>query len=274
MDNALHRPITDDEIETYQRDGIVCLRGFFDMDWVEHLRTMADEDMADPSPMRKNVDEDAAEKGFFFDTFISHHKAGFDEAVRHSPAAEMAGTLMRSSKVNLLFDQLLIKDPGATTRTVWHHDATYWPVAGDQISTIWLALDPVTHATGAVEYIKGSHLWGERYLAISFNPKETYTEDLPEVPDIEANRDDHDIVWFDLQPGDCTIHHALTVHGAPGNDSNTVRRRAYVTRWTGDDVTYNPRPNLMRILRDPEIAAGGPLDCTLFPVVWTADPHV
>ena len=86
--------------------------------------------------------------------------------------------------------------------------------------------------------------------------------------DIEANRDDYDIVWFDLEPGDCTVHHALTVHGAPGNASNSFRRRAYVTRWTGDDVTYNPRPNLMKILRDPGIAAGDPLDCDLFPVIW------
>lgn len=270
MNRTLHRPISDDEIATYRRDGIVCLRGFFDADWVELLRETVDADMADPSPMRKNVDATDGEAGFFYDTFVSHHMTGFDKAVRQSPAAEIAGTLMGSTKVNLLFDQLLIKDPGATTRTVWHHDATYWPVAGDQISTIWLALDPVTHATGAVEYIKGSHLWGQRFLAVSFNPNEKYTDDLPEVPDIEAERDKHDIVWFDLEPGDCTVHHALTVHGAPGNESHDVRRRAYVTRWTGDDVTYNPRPNLMRILRDPGITAGAPLDCDLFPVVWTA----
>ena len=269
MNRQLHRPITDEEIATYRRDGIVCLRGFFDADWVEHLREQVDADMIRPSPMRKNVDDKKGEKGFFFDTFISHHMEGFEKAVRESPGAEIAGQLMGSNKINLLFDQLLIKDPGATTRTVWHHDATYWPVAGDQICTLWLALDPVTHDTGAVEYIKGSHLSGQRYLAVSFNPDEKYKEDLPEVPDIEANRKDYNIVWFDLEPGDCTIHHALTLHGAPGNASNSMRRRAYVIRWTGDDVTYNPRPNLMKVLRDPGISAGSPLDCDLFPVIWT-----
>ena len=271
MDNQLYRQITEEEIETYHRDGIVCLRGFFDMQWVEHLRSMIDKDMMAPSPMRKDVDEDGGEKGFFFDTFVSHHLEGFDRVVRNSPAAEIAGKLMGSKKVNLLFDQLLIKDPGATTRTVWHHDATYWPVAGDQISTMWLALDPVTHDTGAVEYIKGSHLWGQRFLAVSFNPSEKYEEDLTELPNIEDNRSNYDIVWFDLEPGDCTIHNALTVHGAPGNASSSVRRRAYVVRWTGDDVTYNPRPNLMKILRDPGIKLGAPMDCELFPVVWRSD---
>ena len=274
MESKLNRPITQEEIETYQQDGVVCLRKFFDPDWIEHLRKMVDEDMKTPSPMCKNVDNDKEHGGFFFDTFLSHHLDGFDKAVRESPGAEIAGRLMQSNKVNLLFDQLLIKDPGATTRTVWHHDATYWPVAGDQISTMWLALDPVTHETGAVEYIKGSHLWGQRYLAVSFNPEEKYEENLPKVPNIEASRSDYDIIWFDLEPGDCTVHHALTVHGAPGNASQSMRRRAYVTRWTGDDVIYNPRPNLMKILYDPGIECGAPLDSKLFPVIWRSDTPI
>ena len=270
LSSTLYRPITDNEIKIYQRDGIVCLRAFFKEEWVKHLREMTERVIANPSPMHKPVDTIKTNGGgsFFFDAFLSHYMKGFRTAAFSSPAAEIAGTLMGSSKVNLLFDQLLVKEPGALSPTLWHHDATYWPVAGTQVSTVWLALDPVTYDTGAVEYIKGSHLWGERYLAVSFNPEETYSEDLPNVPDIDNNRDDYEIVWFELEPGDCTIHHALTLHGAPGNQSSTVRRRAYVTRWTGDDVTYYPRPNLMRIPRDPGIEPGSVLDCDLFPVVW------
>ena len=111
MNGELHRPITDEEIATYQRDGVICLRGFFDSDWVEHLRKQVDADMAEPSPMRKNVDAEEGEKGFFFDTFISHHLEGFEKAVRESPGAEIAGKLMRSNKINLLFDQLLFESP-------------------------------------------------------------------------------------------------------------------------------------------------------------------
>ncbi|MEC9165507.1 MAG: hypothetical protein VX596_00295 [Pseudomonadota bacterium] len=47
-----------------------------------------------------------------------------------------------------------------------------------------------------------------------------------------------------------------------------MRRRAYVQRWAGDDVTYNPRPNLMAMKRDPGLAPGAGLDSTLFPAVW------
>ena len=36
------RPITDAEAETYERDGVACLRGMFDMDWVERTRAALD----------------------------------------------------------------------------------------------------------------------------------------------------------------------------------------------------------------------------------------
>jgi len=268
MPNPLPRAITAEEIETYRRDGIVCLRGLFDADWVTLLRESIEADKANPSGLVKSINEDGATGNFFSDTFIWHHIDGFKRAVFNSPGAEIAGTLMGANKINVIFDQILVKEPGTSTRTLWHHDGTYWPVAGDQISTLWVALDPVTPETGAVEYIKGSHRWGKRFLAVSFDPNQKYAEDLPEVPDIDAERDKHDIAQFTMEPGDCTLHHALTLHGAPGNASNDERRRAYVQRWAGDDVTYNPRPNLQRMLRDPGIPSGAPLDSDLFPVVW------
>jgi len=111
-------------------------------------------------------------------------------------------------------------------------------------------------------------LWQQRFLAVSFDPSQIYKEALPQVPDIESSRSDYDIVSFDLEPGDCTIHDARLLHGAPPNNSATARRRAYIQRWAGDDVTYNPRPDLQRMLRDPGIEPGAQLDCDLFPVVW------
>lgn len=265
------RPITEDEIDTYREDGIVCLRGLFDADWVSFLREQVAADMANPSGMVKDINEQGSTGFFFGDTFVCHHLDGFKHAVFDSPAAEIAATVMGSATSTLIFDQILAKEPGTSTRTLWHHDATYWPVAGDMISTLWLALDEVTAETGAVEYVRGSHRWGKRFAAVSFDPNQKYEEDLPPVPDIDAERDRHRIVQPELSPGDCTLHHGLTVHGAPGNVTETARRRAYITRWAGDDVTYNPRPKLQRMLRDPGIEPGAPLACELFPLVWRRD---
>jgi ectoine hydroxylase-related dioxygenase (phytanoyl-CoA dioxygenase family) len=265
------RAVTADEIRAYREDGIVVLRQLFDAQWVEHLRPLVDQDMARPGPLHLELDKEEQAGRFFFDTFLWPRIPGFATFVHGSPAGAVVGALMGASKVNVFFDQLLVKEPGTGERTPWHHDLPYWPIDGDQVCTLWLALDEVTPDSGAVEYLRGSHRWGERYHPPAFAGDGRYRTGLPPVPDFEARRDELDIVQFEMQPGDCTVHHGLLVHGAPGNRRSDRRRRAYVTRWAGDDVVYAPRPNIMPILRDPEIPAGGPLDCDLWPVVWRAD---
>ena len=153
--------------------------------------------------------------------------------------------------------------------TPWHQDIPFWPFQGDQICTLWLALDEVSADSGAVEYVKGSHRWGKKYQPKSFVGDGRYQQDgLDPLPDFNAIRDELDIVSFDMEPGDCTLHHGLTVHGAPGNSRSDRRRRAYVTRWAGDDVTYDPRDGTQPMLRDPGLNAGDSVDSDLWPVVW------
>lgn len=274
MQTHLTRPVSDNEKQRYQQDGIVCLREAFDSQWIEFLRDLIEQNIASPSEMSKNVNEKGSTGFFFYDTFVSQHLTDYQKFVFESPAAQLVADVIGSKKINLLFDQVLAKEPSTSSRTTWHHDIPYWPVSGDKVASLWIALDPVTRRTGAVEYIKGSHRWGKRFQAVSFNPEEQYDEDLPAVPDIDAQRDQYDFACFDMQPGDCTIHHGLTVHGAPGNSSSSVRRRAYILRFTGDDARYNPRPNLQKMKRDPGIKAGDVLDCDLFPVVKSASLQI
>lgn len=262
------RAITEAEMETYARDGVVHLKGLFDPEWIERLRGLADEDMSAPGKMKHELAEKGDPGRFFTNTFLWPRNAAFREFVFESPAAEIAGQIMRSSRINVVFDQLLIKEPKTRQRTVWHHDLTYWPIKGAQVCTLWLALDPVTSENGSVEFVKGSHLWGERYAPIAFRPDLDYAEDLPKVPDIDAMRERLEILQFEFEPGDCTVHHGLMVHGAPGNATAARRRRAHVTRWAGDNVVYDPRPGIQPMLWDPDLAAGAPLDCELWPQVW------
>lgn len=92
---------------------------------------------------------------------------------------------------------------------------------------------------------------------------------LEEIPDIGAHRERYDIISWDTEPGDCILHHALTVHGAPGNDS-TRRPRALATRWTGDDAVYVERKGMSKPIRHPGLTPGDPMDCDLFPIGWRA----
>ena len=62
------------------------------------------------------------------------------------------------------------------------------------------------------------------------------------MPDIDAERDRHVFLSWDMAPGDVIAFHARTVHGAPGNAQADRRRRAYATRWLGADARYAERP--------------------------------
>jgi ectoine hydroxylase-related dioxygenase (phytanoyl-CoA dioxygenase family) len=264
--------VTPIDIENFERDGIVCLRGMFDADWVGELRNLADA-MLGADDRHSEQSQELAKDGdagrFFNEMFMWPRHKGFERVIFNSPAAAIAGLVMGAARTNVLFDQFLIKEPRTGEPTPWHHDLPYWPFQGAQICTLWLAMDNVTADSGAVEYIKGSHRWGRRFQPTSFVGDGRYQQDgLEPLPDIETMRGDLDIVQFEMAPGDCTVHHGLTLHAAPGNRRADRRRRAYVSRWGGEGVTYDPRDGTQPMLRDPGVQAGDPIVCDLWPVVW------
>jgi ectoine hydroxylase-related dioxygenase (phytanoyl-CoA dioxygenase family) len=92
------------------------------------------------------------------------------------------------------------------------------------------------------------------------------------VPDIDAQRSDCEILSWDLAPGDCIVFHMKTLHGAPGTAEHPFRRRAFSTRWLGDDAVFATRPfPTSPPFPDLTLKRGEPMEHELFPVVWSAD---
>ena len=263
--------IGDADIARYEEDGAIVLRQAFGADWVARMQAAADRIMANGGPLALEYTKDKSAGRFFGDQFIWPRDEDFRAFVFESPAAAIARQLMRSSTATLFYDHLLVKEAGTKEHTPWHHDLPYWPVEGNQVCSIWLALDPVSAESGGVEYIRGSHKWPKRYIGQSFTSDSSYDNpDMEPVPDIEAERDRYDFISWDLEPGDCIVHHALTLHHSAGNSTSDRRRRGFATRWTGDDAVYTPRASTIRLLRDPGLKAGDPMPCDLFPQVLAA----
>jgi ectoine hydroxylase-related dioxygenase (phytanoyl-CoA dioxygenase family) len=272
MDNAPTSAVDDAAIAAYERDGVVCLRQVFDGAWLDRLAEGVERAMAAPGPHAEEYTPPGSPGRFFGDLDLWQRHEAFRRFVFDSPAAGIAAAVMRSSKVNFFYDQLLVKEPGTRERTPWHQDQPYWAVTGRQVCSVWLPLDPVSRDT-AVEYVRGSHRWGETYLPYHFADGSGYRDrDLPRLPDIDANRDAYDIVAFEMEAGDCLVFQAMIVHGAPGNASTLRRRRALATRWTGDDARYWRPPGEVAIpTTDPGLAQGDPMECALFPRAWPLD---
>jgi ectoine hydroxylase-related dioxygenase (phytanoyl-CoA dioxygenase family) len=263
-----HSTLSADDRERYHTDGAVCLRGLFS-DWVEPLREAVEGNMRSPGPLGTRYGKTDHKGNFHGDRYMWTFDPAFRQFAMEGPGAQIAADLMGASHINLFYDHLLVKEAGAEAPTPWHQDLPYWCAAGDQICSLWVTLDEVDQASGLLQFLRGSHLWGRHFRAPDFKFNNTFSDELEELPDIDADPDKYDILTWDLlRPGDCIAFHALAVHGAPGNSTAERRRRAISTRWLGDGVTYREHPNVTKPIRDPGLKDGDPMTCDLFPEVW------
>ncbi len=231
--------ITQDHIDTYQRDGVVLVRGLF-KDHVETLRKGIDRNMAEPGEYAaENLKP--GEGGRFFDDYCNWTRIPeFEEVIRTSPAAEVAADLMASEGVQVFHDHVLVKEPGTSKPTPWHQDGPYYFVEGTQTISFWSPLDPVREAS--LRCVAGSHRWAKPVLSTRWLSEENFYPD-PEaympVPDPDA--EGMDIREWQMEPGDAVAFNYGTLHGARGNNAAT-RRRAFSLRLVGDDARYVERP--------------------------------
>jgi len=94
----------------------------------------------------------------------------------------------------------------------------------------------------------------------------------PNLTGVDSETGDaHEILGWAMEPGDAIVFHALTLHGAPGNHTAN-RRRAYSTRWLGEDARYATRPGeISPLIEGHGLSPGDPMECESFPVVWRRD---
>ena len=256
-------------VESYRRDGVVCLRNAFDFDWVASLRSAVDTAISDGVRMGSDLVVNVSKSGepgfFFYDMFLWKRYGFFREFAFDSPAADLARKIMQSNSIIFYYDLILSKEPGTTSPTPWHYDEAYWPVFGTQICNLWTALDSIPKET-ALRFIRSSHRLKTDYRAVGFGPQIEYSgQNDPIPPDWDSDPGDHEIVYASLEPGDCLIINLRTHHSAPGNPLHGGRRRALATHWLGDDARYNNKPwECDPNERGENLQHGGSMECETF----------
>lgn len=269
-DRPLRLP-DEQEIATFEADGVVALKGVYQDDWVEVLRQGVDEAMTTSDRYTRRI-QDAGEPDFFTDYIAWKRAPHIRKFVMEGPAAELSAALMRSTKANFLFDGVFVKEPGVTKRSTWHQDQPYYCVEGRQIVVLWAPLDPCP-ASVSLQCVKGSHRLGKAFRPVKFRDGTDFgrgaDDGYLDPPDVEQTFAD-DIVSFDLEPGDVLAFHGMTMHGAPGNPG-PHRRRATNCTWVGDDGRYIERPGVMEPdFPDCGLKTGDPIDSAYFPRVFDA----
>jgi ectoine hydroxylase-related dioxygenase (phytanoyl-CoA dioxygenase family) len=260
----------------YSRDGVAHVPGVLTADWIARLAAAVDRAMA--APGRRAIEFAGKDEPgrFFGDMFMYRRDADFRAAFFDTPCAALAGEAMGARRVHLFYDQIFAKEPGTPRRTPWHQDFPYWPATGDMFCTVYLALDPIDAENGGVEYVAGSHRWGDDYRPKAFraggeDAARYANPDFVPAPDIDALRPTLDIRRFDMAPGDAIVFHGKLVHGAGGNDSPDRRRRTLALRFAGEDARWREGVPSFQALNAAKLKTGDTLDARpdLFPVLWT-----
>jgi len=240
-----HFDINAADVASFQHDGVVLLRGAFS-EWVDSLRAGLDRNLQNPLkyafPCESNP---AGEPGRFFDSYCNWQLIPeYLDYVSRSSAASLAGQIMSGDSARFFHDHAFVKTPGTQRATPWHQDLPYYCVDGLQTASIYVSLDRVD-AEVAVQFVKGSHRWNRLFYPRVFENGSDFNVDQPgsgmeSVPDVDAQRSDYEIAVWSLEPGDTIVFDFRTLHGT-GDAVVKRNRRAFSTRWLGDDVTYCER---------------------------------
>jgi len=199
-------------------------------------------DALDGSPELADLSALAGAEGPRFVAGVDHWRTGpaFADLATASVIGPLVAGVLRTDRLWLYEDSVLIKEAGSSVETRWHTDDGYFHVEGDQLATVWIPLDPASRSAGSLRFLRGSHRESVRFrptLFVTDDPIGGTAGVQPPQPD----PDDPDVFGFDLAVGDLTVHHARTLHAA-GPNLTDAPRRALSIRYCGDDAVVRVKP--------------------------------
>jgi len=278
------RSINPDEITAFHEDGVVLLSGMFDQEWIDVLNKGLTQNCEDPTNRSRVWDRDAEGRTMFWDSQAWQSIDEYRQFVFDSPAAEIAGQLLKAKKINFFFDAVFVRSAGSQFATPWHQDEPYWSVDGYDTCTIWMPLVPVNREN-ALAFVPGSHRLESSFYQYNFgelNPDgktEVDQVDFSHVaetalPDIESDPASYGVTSWDMQPGDCVVFNSRIIHGGSGKLDKDRDLRVFTTKWLGDDVKIKFRecgmdPDHSEIMTKHGLKPGDRPGTDLYPHVWS-----
>ena len=273
--------LTRSEINLFNKDGAIFIKGKFDVKWIEKLKKGIERDINNPSPRFKSHTLEKGVPAYLEDYWTWDLVPEFKDFVFNSPYAKIAAELMSAKKINLVMDNWFLRQGGSKSSTPFHHDISYFDMDGT-MCVLWLPLQPTGKNEGVV-WVKGSHLWNKLFLRVLFKDghkvegKECIINgkkyELP--PDILGNKDKYEFLQWDCELGDCVIFDMRTLHGTLSSSIPDKTLSRYTLRvakedakisYIGDWTSYNYRKSM----QDAGYKDGDPLGGKMFPVLYNS----
>ncbi len=258
--------LTEEQQQSYQENGHICLRNVCSSDEVAAFRPVLGETVTKLNTETRSLQErDTYGKAFLQITNLWTQDEGAKRFVMAQRFAKIAADLTGVEGVRLYHDQALYKEAHGGF-TPWHQDQHYWPLDTDNTITMWMPLVDVTPEMGVMEFASGSHTEGYfGDLEISDESEEHFNRFVKE-------RGFERVCHGAMKAGDATFHSGWTLHCAPGNNSERTREVMTVIYFAdGTKVKEPDNQNRKNDLAEwlPGCVPGGPAASPLNPVLFS-----
>jgi hypothetical protein len=250
--------ITEEQIQTLERDGVVHIKGVFDEEWVDYLRKATMYQVNEPHFWA--FAGTASKLYDYIQRNIWQTNRAFANFYYHSAMGHVLAQCGRTDEIRVSTDLLMV-NPNKGFK--WHQDNQNGPITWEEGLRFWITMDETPADYGAPVYLKGSH----------FNnvvDEQAVFVDI-EQEGLEAYKDQ--VAEFRTMPGDMLIWHPRTIHKVDGPEDGvwTTYRRVLGGTVAKAGTTYHDKTGSGGVLSDlgrHGLVEGDKLQSPFFPIVY------
>ena len=250
--------ITEAQIQTLERDGVVHIKGVFDEEWVNYLRQATGAQVDEPHFWA--FAGTASKLYDYIQRNVWQTNKAFANFYYHSAMGHVLAQCGRTEEIRVTTDLLMV-NPNKGFK--WHQDNQNGPITWEDGIRFWITMDETPADYGAPVYLKGSHNndcvdESAVFVDIDMEGLEQYRDKVAE---------------FRTMPGDMLIWHPRTIHKVDGPEDGiwTTYRRVLGGTVAKAGTKYCDKIGTGGVLSDlghHGLEHGNKLSSPFFPVVY------